>query len=78
MNKLVPLLSLLTVLSCVESQAALDDARSAIRDTGDMLAQTRTKIVAACVEPTPEFCAELIARFNELQAAYTVVNEAVP
>jgi hypothetical protein len=56
----------------------LDDARSAVRDTGTMLTQTRAKIIAACVEPTPEFCAELIARFNELQAAYTVVNEAVP
>jgi len=71
-------LSLLLAFGCAEGQQKLEDARSAVRDTGQELQRTREVIIALCREPAPEQCAELVDQFNKLQAAYTKVNEAMP
>lgn len=77
MKRFVLVLFLLS--GCAEAQEALQDARTAVHDTGTSLERLRVLIVALCdTEPAPEVCPELVRDFNEVQAAYTRVNEAMP
>lgn len=72
--------ALILLAGCAESQSALQDARAAVQKNGEELLRLRSVIIAGCAEPppAPPFCDELVKRFNELQAGYTVVNEAMP
>ena len=71
-------LAALLLSGCAESQEALQDARDAVRKSGEDLQRVRDIIVAACTDPAPEFWPELVEYFNKLQASYTVINENIP
>jgi hypothetical protein len=70
----------LGLCGCAESQVALDDARSAVKSSGEELLRMHDVIVAGCTEPppAPAFCPQLIERFNALQDWYTKINENIP
>jgi hypothetical protein len=76
--KYLPLIFLLSLSGCAGAQEALEDARTAVHDTGTALERMRTVLVALCADPKPEACDELLESFNEVQAAYTAVNEVMP
>lgn len=67
-----------TTAGCAESQTALDDARSYVRQSGEELLRGYAIIDAGCAPPEPAFCPELKAWFNKVRDGYTKINEALP
>jgi hypothetical protein len=70
----------LGLCGCAESQVALDDARSAVKSSGEELLRMYQVIDDGCREPppAPAFCPELKRRFDAIQGYYTKINKSIP